>query len=50
MERTMSSVVLTAVLAGVAVGDERPHPLPPEVVAAWKKAGAEIGWVTQKSR
>jgi hypothetical protein len=44
--------VLISVMVGVAApapetAEPRamPKPLPPEIVAVWKKAGAEVGWM-----
>jgi hypothetical protein len=27
----------------------RPEPLPPKIVAAWKEAGAEVGWMRESA-
>jgi internalin A len=49
MRRLLSGILLTASLGGsvpaAADQEQRPEPLPAEVVEAWQKAGAWIGWV-----
>jgi hypothetical protein len=38
-------VCLACLGSGPALGQKKPKPLPAEVVAAWQKAGAEVGWL-----
>jgi hypothetical protein len=38
-------VCLGCLGSGPALGQEKTKPLPAEIVAAWQKAGAEVGWM-----
>lgn len=45
MQRLLLAVFLAAGLGNSAAAQEKPRPLPADVVAIWKKAGAEVGWM-----